>query len=156
MRKRLIEKNLPDDSTEAGAWLDLQGLASVEVTSEQADFPIESVFGGEQGAGWRASAAGEQVIRLIFDEPQNVRRIEVRFSETDVERTQEFLLQWAPRGGAMKEIVRQQWNFSPDGAKSEVEDYQVDLNGVSVLQLTINPDITHGHAPASLSQWRVA
>ena len=68
----------------------------------------------------------------------------------------EFVLEWAPPGGPLREIVRQQWNFNPEGANSEVEDYHVDLKSLSVLQLTINPDITHALAPASLSHWRVA
>jgi|SRR5271165_494489 len=156
MRKTLIQETLPDASTEPGQWLDLETLASVEVTSESPDYPIESVFAAQTGEGWRASEAGKQVIRLIFDEPHDVHRIQLQFSETDVERTQEFVLEWAPPGGPMREIVRQHWNFSPYGAKSEIEDYRVDLNGVSVLQLTINPEITHGRASASLSQWRVA
>ncbi len=156
MRKTLIIDSQPDASTEPGQWLDLNNLASVEVTSESPDHPVESVFAAQAGGGWRAAEGGKQVIRLIFDQPHDVHRIQLRFSEAGVERTQEFVLEWAPPGGPMREIVRQQWNFSPRGATSEVEDYHVDLNGVSVLQLTINPDITHAVAPASLSHWRVA
>ena len=155
MRKTLIKESLQDSSTEPGQWLDVENLASVEVTSESPDYPVESAFAAEAGAGWRAAEAGQQVIRLVFDQPQDIRRIQLRFSEANVERTHEFVLEWAPSGGLTREIVRQQWNFSPDGAKAEVEDYHVDLNGVSVLQLTINPDITHGRALANLSQWHV-
>jgi hypothetical protein len=155
MRKTLIQETLPDAPTDLAQWLDLETLASVEVTSESPDYPVESAFSAQLGAGWRAAETGKQVIRLIFDQPHDVHRIELRFSETDVERTQEFVLESAPPGGPMREIVRQQWSFSPEGATSEVEDYRVDLNGVSVLQLTINPDITHGRVPASLSHWRV-
>ncbi len=156
MRKTLIQETPTDASTEAGLWLDLETLASVEVASEVPGYPIESVFAGQAGAGWRAAETGKQVIRLIFDQPHDIRRIQLRFSETDIERTQEFVLEWAPPGGPQRDIVRQQWNFSPNGATSEVEDYHVDLDGVAVLQLTINPDITHGRAAASLSQWLVA
>jgi outer membrane receptor protein involved in Fe transport len=42
-------------------------------------------------------------------------------------------------GGPEKEIVRQQWNFSPAGSTTEIEDYAVDLDGVSVLELAIQP-----------------
>jgi hypothetical protein len=156
MRKTFIKESLPDVSTEPGQWLELETLASVAVTSETPDHPIESVFSAPAGAGWRAAEAGKQVIRLIFDQPHDVHRIQLRFSETGVERTQEFVLEWAPPGGPLREIVRQQWNFNPEGANSEVEDYHVDLKSLSVLQLTINPDITHALAPASLSHWRVA
>jgi hypothetical protein len=156
MRKSLIIDSQPDTSTEPVQWLDLKSLASVEVTSESSDHPVESVFATQAGAGWRAAEAGKQIIRLVFDQPHDVHRTQLRFSEAGVERTQEFVLEWAPLRGPMREIVRQQWNFSPEGATSEVEDYHVDLDGVSVLQLTINPDITHAVAPASLSHWRVA
>ncbi|MGA7408892.1 MAG: hypothetical protein WBW33_00310 [Bryobacteraceae bacterium] len=156
MRKTLIKESPADATAEPGQWLDLEGLASVEVTSESPGYPIESVFGAQTDAGWRAVEAGKQVIRLIFDEPRDVRRIQLRFCEADVERTQEFVLEWAPPGGPLREIVRQQWNFSPDGANSEIEDYNVNLSGASVLQLTINPDIAHDRASASLSHWRLA
>jgi hypothetical protein len=47
--------------------MDLGQLATVEVTSEDRNFPIESVFAANGGPGWRASQKGEQQIRLIFD-----------------------------------------------------------------------------------------
>ena len=156
MRKRLIVETIPETTSEPGPWLDLENLASAEVTSENPDFPVESVFGSGSGSGWKAAGTGEQVLRLVFDQPQAIHRIHLEFTEATVERTQEFVLEWAPNGGGLREIVRQQWNFSPDGAKGEVEDYHVDLSGVSVLQLTIKPDISHGRALASLSKWRVA
>ena len=53
-------------------------------------------------------------------------------------------------------LVRQQWNVSPAGSTSEVEDYEVDLDGVSVLELVIKPDLKRGEAPATLASWRVA
>jgi hypothetical protein len=63
---------------------------------------------------------------------------------------------WSSADGGLKEIVRQQWNFSPAGATSEVEDYEVDLDGVSALELAIKPDLTRREAPATLASWRVA
>ena len=68
-----------------------------------------------------------------------------------------FTVRWSSsEGGKPKEIVRQQWNFSPAGSTSEVEDYEVDLNGVSELELVITPDLTHHEASATLAAWRVA
>nr|AYC79884.1 carbohydrate-binding protein [uncultured bacterium] len=87
----------------------------------------------------------------------SIRRIRLRFAEVDVERTQEFTIRWSgAEGGTPKEIVRQQWNFSPAGATSEVEDYEADLDRVSVLELSIKPDIRGGEARASLAEWRIA
>jgi hypothetical protein len=131
-------------------------MATVEVTSEDPNFPIESVF-SNGGPGWRASQKGEQQVRLLFDQPLLVHRIQLRFLEPEIERMQEFTLRWlSAEGGPPKEIVRQQWNFSPAGSTTEVEDYEVNLDGVSALELVIRPDLTHNEATAALAAWRVA
>src|SRR5262249_41250341 len=103
------------------------------------------------------SQKGEQQIRIIFDQPSSVHHIQLRFLEPEHERTQEFIIRWSSAdGGPPKEIVRQQWNFSPAGSTSEVEDYEVNLDGVSALELAINPDLTRGEVPRTLASWRVA
>lgn len=138
-------------------WLDLEEIATVEVTSEHPDYPIESVFSSDPGPGWRAANGGPQIIRLLLPEPQTIRQIHLEFAETEVARTQEFTLRWfGSANGESREIVRQQWNFSPHGSTTQVEDYRVNLSGVSVLELGINPDVSGGAAIASLAQWRVA
>jgi hypothetical protein len=138
------------------AWLDLEQIATVEVTSEHVDFPIESAFTSPNGPGWRASETGEQQIRLIFDTPISLRRIQLRFDEAEVARTQEFTLRWSSARGETRELVRQQWNFSPAGATTETEDYAVDLDTVSVLELSIRPDLNSQNSVATLASWRVA
>jgi len=141
----------------ASRWMDLGEIATVEVTSEDPEFPIESVFRANAGSGWRASQKGEQQIRLIFDEALAVHRIQLHFLEPTRDRLQEFTVRWSPAdGGQPKEIVRQQWNFSPAGSTSELEDYEVNLDGVCVLELVIRPDLTHNDALATLAAWRVA
>ena len=69
MRKRLI--NFPQRFEAANSdWLDLALLAQVEVTSEEAGFPIEAALMAESsltGSGWRASSQGEQLIRLLLE-----------------------------------------------------------------------------------------
>ena len=76
--------------------------------------------------------------------------------EPDNERTQEYVLRWSPDGGqSFREIVRQQWNFSPTGSTTEIEDYTVALEGVSVLELVIRPDLGRREAVATLASWRV-
>ena len=139
------------------AWLDLEQIATIEVTSEEPNFPVESVFSSEDGVGWRASQKGVQQIRIIFDQPVTLRRIQLHFLEPELERTQEFSVRWSSAdGGPPKEIVRQQWNFSPTGSTREVEDYEVSLDGVAMLELAITPDLTRREAPATLAKWRVA
>jgi hypothetical protein len=158
MRKRIVGQTaIQNRSKFPENWLDLEQIATVEVTSEHPNFPIESVFNARNGPGWRALEKGEQQIRIVFDQPMSIKRIRLRFVEAELERTQEFTIRWSyAEGGSPKEIVRQRWNFSPTGSTSEVEDYQVCLDGVSALELAIKPDLVRGVAPATLAEWRIA
>jgi hypothetical protein len=157
MRKRIIGLGPGKISAIEPGWLNLEHLTQVEITSEDVDHPIESALLPGAGPGWRAAQPGEQTIRLLFDEPLRLKRIQLVFQEDKKERTQEFVLRWSPDGGqSYREIVRQQYNFSPPEALSEVEDYDVDLDGVTALELKIVPDISGGGAQASLAQLRLA
>ena len=157
MRKQIITHGAQEPSTLESDWLDLEHITRLEITSEEAGHPIESALIPGRGLGWRAAESGEQTIRLLFDEPQRIRRIRLSFDEqSGGERTQEFVLSWSLGGEHYREIVRQQYNFSPSGVTSEVEDYVVDLDGVATLELVIIPDISGGQARASLRQLRLA
>jgi hypothetical protein len=157
MRKRIIGHRPREFAAAESGWLDLDLLAQVEITSENVDYPIESALIPGAGPGWRAAEPGEQTIRLLFDEPRSLRRIHLMFHEGEQARTQEFVLRWSPDGGqSYREILRQQYNFSPPAATREVEDYNLDLDGVTALELKIVPDISGGSARASLAQLRLA
>ncbi len=157
MRKRVIQP-VPDATTpDDQAWLPLEQLARVEITSEDPAYPIESALVAGAATGWRAAAPGAQTIRLLFDRPRRLSRIRLVFVESETPRTQEFVLRWSPDGGqAYHEIVRQQWNFSPPQGAREVEDYRVELAGVTALELTIVPNISGGDAHASLAAFQLA
>ena len=155
MRKRLVTPTVELRGRGQGG-LDLEHAAVVEVTSEDKDFPVESAFVSGDARGWRAAAPGSQTIRLIFDHPQRLRCISLIFEEGETRRTQEFVLRWSSDGGSFKEIVRQQWNFSPPESIREVEEYQLELSNVSVLELVIKPDIGGGVARASLKNLRLS
>jgi hypothetical protein len=58
-------------------------------------------------------------------------------------------------GGPFREIVRQQWNFSAPASTREIEEYRVELSEVTVLELTIVPNISGGTARASLKSLRL-
>jgi len=157
MRKRLITPIPQDAPSLDEGWLDLDDAAVVEVTSEEKEYPVESALVSGEMRGWRAADSGTQTIRLIFDEPQRLTRIALVFEETETERTQEFVLRWSPDGGrSFREIVCQQWNFSPPKTIREVEERQVDLSGVTVLELVIVPNISRGAARASLKSLRLS
>jgi hypothetical protein len=157
MRKRLIPSSASIASLPDEGCLDLDRVSSVEVTSEENDYWIEAALVSGETWGWRAAASGAQTIRLIFDKPQSLTRISLVFEENETERTQEFVLRWSPDGGhSFREIVRQQWNFSPPNTTREIEEYKVQLPDVSVLELGIVPDISRGAARASLKSLRVS
>ena len=135
MRKRIIAPAQQETATPDLEWLDMEELAEVEITSEDAAHPIESALLPGRASGWRAAGPGTQKVHLLFADPQRLRRIWLNFVETHTERTQEYVLRWSPDGGqSFREIVRQQWNFSPQGATCETEDLHVELPAVTVLQ----------------------
>ena len=157
MRKRQISPTPPTVRTSGEAWLDVEHTALVEVTSEEDGYPIESALQETQNRGWRAANSGTQTIRLIFDEPQNIKRIWLVFKDSENARVQEFVLRWSSdNGNSFREIVRQQWNFSPPDSVREVEDYAVELSSVTALELIIVPDKSGGAARASLASLRWA
>jgi hypothetical protein len=139
------------------SWLDVKSFARIEATSEDSRYPIESAFEMD-GHGWRAVELGEQTIRLIFHEPQRINRIRLCFMEPDTERTQQFTLQWSmdQTTGSMRPLIQQEWNFSPTGSIIQIEDHEVDLDGVRMLQLIVNPEIKRGAAVATMASWLLA
>ncbi len=153
MRKKIIHQTVEGTSPTGENWLDLERLAQVEMTSESEAHPIESALTSGTGPGWQAAHPGAQTIRLIFDQPQRLKRICLKFREEEQARTQEFVLRWLPAGEAsFREIVRQQYHFSPPGTTREVEDYGVELNEVKALELRIVPDISGREAWAKLEK----
>jgi hypothetical protein len=156
MRKSILSQPAADASLHsAHEWLDLQELASAEISSEDAQHPFENALQEGKG-GWRAAAPGPQVIRLNFDHPQAVRRIRLEFREANRERSQEFALFATSGTDQKREVVRQQWSFSPGGSSVEVEDYSVDLPAVLSLELKIDPGRHDHQAVATLESISIA
>jgi hypothetical protein len=157
MRKHIINVTGLKPPGTSQEWLNIEEIARVEVSSEDPQYPIESAFKHAETPGWRADQPGEQTIRLLFDEPKDIRRIWLRFSEPQLERTQQFTLRWTnSQTGPYREILRQQWNFNPRNSTIEMEDYKVDLHHVLALELTIDPDLGKNQAFAALADWRLA
>jgi hypothetical protein len=82
MRKRLITTTSQNAPHLDKGWLDLDSAATVEVTSEAKEYPVESALVSGEMRGWRAADSGTQTIRLIFDEPQRLTRIALVFEGT--------------------------------------------------------------------------
>ena len=159
MRKSIVSPSPVAATPIRDLWRDLERIARVEITSEDPAFPIEHALGRTETTGWRAAETGPQVIRLHFDEPLAIHRIQIHFIEKIAERSQEFAL-YAGSGTELHEVVRQQFTFSPGGSTEEIEDYTVALDGVTVLELKIDPDRSHdpklSQSFASLQSLRLA
>ena len=156
MRKRM-SPNVQEGAGSECNWLNLEELAEVEITSEDAAHPVESALVAGNTTGWRAAEPGDQTIRLLLNHPQQLKRIWINFVELETERTQEYVLRWSSDNGlSFREIVRQQWNFSPPSTTNEIEDHRVELPATQILELSIKPDISNGTAVASLACMRLA
>jgi hypothetical protein len=160
MRKEIVGQGAAAGETQTAAeWLDLTSIARVQLTSEDPAFPIENALSTNptlNELGWRATSPGPQTITLLFDVPQRIRRIVVHFVERSMERSQEFLLRYSSAKETDREIVRQQWSFSPNGSAQEAEDYAVELESVTKLELVIDPDRGRRNSVATLSALRIA
>jgi hypothetical protein len=138
-------------------WLDLEHAARVEVSSEAEGYPVEGALLKDVQVGWRASEPGIQTIRLLFDNPQTIRVIRLVFQEKEFARTQEFVLRWLPqKTHTWKDVVRQQWSFSPPITENECEEYKVDLPLATGLELSVRPDISGGETRASLESLKLS
>ncbi len=156
MRKRIITpQQLNNDSSDRNC-LKVDELADIEISSEDEFHPIEYALIPGHSKGWRAAKSGKQTIRLVFSQPQAIREIFLHFFEPDNVRTQEYSLSWsADAGRSFHEIVRQQWNFSPNGSTVEIEEHHVQLDNITVLALDIVPDLNGVSQVASLEQFRL-
>jgi hypothetical protein len=70
-------------------------------------------------------------------------------------RTQEFVLRASTLDGE-REVVRQQFTFSPPTTSVQREEYAASLEGVTRLELTIVPAIDGSEAIAAVKEWRAA
>jgi hypothetical protein len=160
MRKEIIgQKTVAAEVKAAAECLDLGSIARVQLTSEDPAFPIENALSTNpelNELGWRATSPGAQTITMLFDAPQNIRRIRLHFMEHTMERSQEFVLRYSSAKETDREIVRQQWTFSPGGSAQEIEDYAVELESVTKLELVIDPDRGRRNSVAILNALRLA
>lgn len=156
MQKRIIGDNRPDTVSLTAQQLNLEELADVEVSSEDTEHPIETALLSGFSRGWRAGMPGKQAIRLLFKQAQPVKCIQLDFLESAIARTQEYVVRISQDNGqSFREIVRQQWNFNPQGCTASSEQHAVDLPAVSIIELHITPDISDSNAFASLEKMRV-
>jgi len=143
LRKHLLTERPPTPSFPSEE-LNITALATIFMTSEAPNHPIDYVFDTQRGPGgsrWIAAEPGEQVIILAFDTPQKIHRINLEVEELEVSRTQDLELSVSSDGGqTYRELRRQEYTFSPPGTTFEREDWAVTAEEVTHLRLRIKPD----------------
>ena len=143
LRKQIVPRQSSKSVFLAGE-ISIADVATVQVTSEDAAHPIDNAFDHNRGPGgsrWIAGGPGEQTVILLFDSPQTIRKIGVEIEELAVSRTQELALSVSSDGGrTYRELVRQEFNFSPPGTSFERELWSPSAGAVTHLRLDIKPD----------------
>jgi hypothetical protein len=154
MRKRILKSN-PAPSARLPGELDVAAIATVLVTSETAEHPVENAFDARRGPGgsrWVAETPGEQTLILTFDTPQKIQQVLLEVEENEASRSQELQLAISLDGGrTYRELLRQEYNFSPPGTTFEREEWVVAAEGVTHLRLWIKPDKGNRLGRASLT-----
>ena len=154
LRKQIIEMPRPTSGPGPGE-IDVAAVATVLVTSEAPEHPVDHAFDDRRGPGgscWAAGGPGEQVIILAFDAPQVLRRVGLEVEECEVARAQEIRVAVSGDGGrTYRDLVRQEYNFSPPGTTFEREDWAISAEGVTHLRLQIRPDRAGGAGRARIT-----
>jgi len=155
MNKRILGPETEPAREPRVEGIDIPALATALVTSEAPDHPTENAFDGRRGPGatrWVAASDGPQTLILEFGTPQTVRSVELEVEERDVERTQELHLSVSVDGGASwRDLLRQEYHFSPPGTTLERERWSVAEDGVTHFRLRIVPDRSGASCRASLT-----
>ena len=143
LRKHILKDRPVERIAEPGE-KDIEALATVLVTSEATNYPIDNAFDSRRGPGgsrWVASEPGQQKLVLAFDTQQTIRKIRLEIEELEVSRTQELQVAISHDGGhTYQTLMRQEYNFSPPGTTFEREEWSITAQGVTHLQLVITPD----------------
>ena len=143
MLRKLSIKPHPATPNATTGEIDIAEVAAVLVTSEAPDHPIDLAFDldrGRRGARWIAGEPGERTVTLAFAAPQTINQILLEVEEPEFARTQELHLSLSCDGGrTYRELLRQEYNFSPAGTSFERKKWKVSAQGVTHLRL-VKPD----------------
>ena len=158
IRKQLIGRDPPARSSLSGE-LDLVADAVLHYTSEHPDHPVDNILDRADGPGgtrWQGAVADAlQTLLIEFDQPRELARLHYGVTEAGTVRTQEIRVEVSTDAGtSYRQILAQDYTFSPRGATLQVEDLALDLPGVTHLRLTIVPN-NQGSGRAILTSLRM-
>jgi len=158
LRKRPLEAEAATSARAAGE-IDIAGCATIAYSSEDPAHPVEHMLDGRNGPGatcW-VSARPDVVEHIVieFDRPQPIARLVYEVEETLQERTQEVRVEVSEDGAqSYRQILVQEYNFSPRGATYQREEQRFNLRQVTHLRLTLVPNKS-GSGTASLTALRL-
>ena len=158
LRKRRLAADGAASASAEGE-LDIASCVAIAFTSEDPLHPVEHMLDGSSGPGatrWTSARADtiEQIL-LEFDKPQVLSQLEYEVEEATRERTQEVRVEVSEDGGRThRQILVQEYNFSPAGATFQREQQRLNLRQVSHLRLTIVPN-KNGSGIATLTALRL-
>jgi hypothetical protein len=161
LRKRVMGKASTVVASESTHFkeIDLQAHATIHYSSEDPAHPIERIMDGCSGRGashWASARPNvTEEILLEFDEPQHIVHLAYEVEERDLERTQEVRIEVSSDGGqSYRQILVQEYNFSPRGSTYECETLGLDLRDTTHLRLIIVPNKS-GSGTATLTSLRL-
>jgi hypothetical protein len=158
IRKRLMREEGSAPAESLGE-IDISRQAHFAYSSEDPNHPLEHLVDGRHGRGstrW-ASARVDATERIVleFDQPQVISRLVYEVEESEQARTQEVRVEISTdRGRTYRQVLMQDYTFSPHGATFQHEDLRLDLPAITHLRLTIVPN-KGGSGVATLTSLRL-
>jgi hypothetical protein len=158
LRKRPLEAEAATSGRDAGE-IDIAGHATIAYSSEDPAHPVEHILDGRSGPGatrWMSARPDTtEHIVIEFDRPRSISRILYEVEETMQQRTQEVRVEVSEDGGqSYRQILVQEYNFSPRGATYQREEQRFNLPQVTHLRLTIVPNKS-GSGTVTLTRLRL-
>jgi hypothetical protein len=159
VRKRPLAANTTAPAARPSDKIHIAGGATIAYSFEDPAHPVENLFDGRSGPGgtrWISTRLDTvEHIVVEFDQPRTISRLVYEVEETARERTQEVRVEASDDGGrAYRQILVQEYNFSPRGATFQREEQRVDLRQITHLRLTIVPNKS-GSGTATLTTLRL-
>jgi F5/8 type C domain len=158
MRKRLMSEQSVRPS-ERPDEINIASRATLAYSSEDPAHPLEHLIDGHYGRGsthW-ASARTNATERIVleFDHPQQISCLVYEVEECWQERTQEVRVEVsADHGRTYRQVLVQEYTFSPQGAIFQHEELRLELPAITHLSLTIVPNKS-GSGVATLTALRL-
>ncbi len=139
--------------------IDIASCGTIAYSSEDSAHPVEHLLDRRDGPGgsrWVSARPDvtEQIL-IEFDRPQVISRLLYDVEELGRERTQEIRVEVSEdEGRTYRQILVQEYTFSPGGATYQHEEQRFSPVRVSHLRLTIVPN-KNGSGPATLTTLRL-